>query len=262
MLCFHSVPDAAPRNVTVINSGSQTIYLSWLPPPLDKLNGDITGYVVKIFGLREMDIGNVTSYSIGGLNASSSYSFSVAAKTRVGSGPFSEPVSIVTHHGGKFRKSFITFSYYFFVAESPAPVGVIAERISATQIRVSWPAAEKDAANVPILFYMVKYYPIRDDPRSRREESEFELIKTTTNLTINGLVPTQMYGVAVAINTEFGTGTFSDPIIVGCKLEYDILASALPMCNIFYTVSESSLFQLFFTGAIECQQWIVSCLLQ
>lgn len=146
------------------------------------------------------------------------------------------------------------------MAESPAPVGVTAERISATQIRVSWPAAEKDATNVPILFYMVKYYPIRDDPRSRREESEFELIKTTKNLTIDGLVPTQMYGVSVAINTEFGTGAFSDPIIVGCKLEYNTLAIALPMCNISYTVSESSLFQLFFTGAIECQQWIVSCL--
>lgn len=118
MLCFHSVPDAAPRNVTVINSGSQTIHLTWFPPPLDKLNGDITGYIVKIFGLREMDIGNVTSHSIGGLNASSSYSFSVAAKTRVGPGPFSEPASIVTHHGGKFRKIFY-YNFIFFFWQNP-----------------------------------------------------------------------------------------------------------------------------------------------
>ena len=106
------------------------------------------------------------------------------------------------------------------MTESPAPVGVSVERISATQIRVSWPAAKQDAANSPILSYMVRYYPIRTEFRSRREEEDFKLIDTKTNVTIDGLVPSLTYGVAVAINTEFGTGTFSDDIIVGCKFVY------------------------------------------
>ena len=50
-----------------------------------------------------MEIDNVTSHSIGGLNASSTYRFSVSAKTSVGPGPFSKPVSLVTHHGGICR---------------------------------------------------------------------------------------------------------------------------------------------------------------
>ena len=110
MILF-SVPDAFPRNLTAINSGPQGVFLSWVPPPLNKHNGVITGYVVKIIGLRELDVDNTTSHSIGGLNASSSYSFSVAAKTSVGPGPFSKPVSVVTHHGGNAGKTLSAILY-------------------------------------------------------------------------------------------------------------------------------------------------------
>ena len=100
--------------------------------------------------------------------------------------------------------------------ESPAPEGVSAHRISATQIRVTWPLAEKDRAHSPILSYTVKYYPLRNDSRSRRE-TDVKLIDAKTNITISGLVPILAYGVAVAANTAYGTGSFSDLVTVGCK---------------------------------------------
>ena len=75
--------------------------LQWLPPAFDNRNGDITGYIVKIFGIAEREIGNVTSHTVGGLNASTTYSFSVAARTLVGLGPFSQPAYVQTLHGGK-----------------------------------------------------------------------------------------------------------------------------------------------------------------
>jgi hypothetical protein len=75
-------------------------------------------------------------------------------------------------------------------------------------------------------------------------------------VTIGGLVPSLTYGVAVATNTEFGTGTFSDAITVGRKF---VDSNLLNVKN-FIAVSEYSRFQLFFTGAIDCQQWVVSCL--
>ena len=261
IVILFSVPDAFPRNLTAINSGPQGVFLSWVPPPLNKHNGVITGYVVKIIGLRELVVDNTTSHSIGGLNASSSYSFSVAAKTSVGPGPFSEPVSLVTHHGGNagkpFHQSLILYSSPL-CTESPAPEGVSAERISATQIRVTWPAVEDNAANSPILSYVVKYYPVRSDPRSRREEPDFKLIQTDTNVTIGGLVPSLTYGVAVATNTEFGTGTFSDVITVGRKF---VDSNLLNVKNFFCSVRVQPLsIVLYWSNRLSAMDCKLSCI--
>jgi hypothetical protein len=135
------VPDAAPVDLTATNGNVGVVTLHWSPPPLDKQNGDIIGYIIKILGLQDRGIHNVTSYDVSGLNASSYYSFSVAAMTIVGTGPFSSLSSIVTIQG-----------------VSLAPAGVSAERISATQIRVSWPRVG-DETSPHILSYTVKYYP-------------------------------------------------------------------------------------------------------
>jgi hypothetical protein len=103
-------------------------------------------------------------------------------------------------------------------------------------MKVSWPLLI--TSEMAILFYTVKYYALGTVLRARREvEQDIKLINTTKNLTIDGLHPSFTYNVAVAVNTIIGRGNFSDEITVG--------------------LSENSLFQLFFSGAIDCQKWIV-----
>ena len=91
-------------------------------------------------------------------------------------------------------------------------------RISATQIRVTWPFSAKDERDSPISFYTVKYYSLKGDSRSRRDvEQDLAFIDVTRNVTIDGLDPTLTYKVAVAANTASGRGSFSEEITVGCK---------------------------------------------
>ena len=195
--------------------------MQWSPPEFHNRNGDLIGYVIRIFGIRDSSIGNVTIHTVGALNASTSYSFAVAARTVAGLGPFSKPVYVRTLEGGKCIDSIhFTISIFSIMCpESPAPVGVSAMRISATQIRVSWPKVSKDGANSPILSYTVKYYTLSSDSRSRRE-IDVKFINTDTNVTINDLVPILEYGVAVAANTAYGMGTFSEAITVGCESSF------------------------------------------
>ena len=99
-----------------------------------------------------------------------------------------------------------------------APRGVSAQRISATQFKVTWPQFTKDDANVPVLCYTIKYYPLISELRSRREvKPNIELVNTTNNITIEGVDPILYYNVSVAANTEVGFGNFSKEITVGCK---------------------------------------------
>jgi hypothetical protein len=215
------VPDASPVNITVANLNPGSVALHWLPPPLEKCNGHVTGYTIKtVDGLtpdKDREIDNLTSHTMGSLNFEHHYEFAVAARTKVGHGPFSAPSPIVTLPGAP-----------------SAPVGVSAARLSATQMSVSWP---KDQAHSwRILHFTVKYSALSSDSRSRREV-DAQLVDTKTNITIHNLEPATMYGVAVAANSASGMGEFSDEIIVG--------------------FSENILFQLFVEGAIDCQEWVL-----
>ena len=105
----------------------------------------------------------------------------------------------------------------FFLVPPPPTVGE-AERITATQIRISWsPSTTSDSAEPVTEYFTVKYYPFSGDSRSRRAaESIAEFVRTTQNeVTINSLDPTLSYVVSVAATTEVGTGNFSNDITVG-----------------------------------------------
>jgi hypothetical protein len=96
---------------------------------------------------------------------------------------------------------------------------------------VSWPVL---TSSLPILSYTIKYYAL-EEVQANRDMEKF--INTTKNLTITELHPTFTYSLALAANTIAGRGNFSDEITVG--------------------LSENSLFQIFFSGAIDCQEWVL-----
>ena len=144
----------------------------------------------------------------------------------------------------------------------PAPELGGADRITPTQIRVYWSAVPKNESGEPITYYTVKYYPLTVEVRSRRAASVLvNYLNTSENeLVISGLDPVSSYAVSVAANSEAGLGTFSNETTAGCKFLYIMKLVVHTIIKLYYifVVSENSLFQIFFFGAINCQQWVVS----
>ena len=107
MLCnSHShittaVPHSPPSSISVeVRSGTE-VTLSWQPPPFQDQNGPITYYflIVRelVFGLGESQT-NVTtlSYTLTGLEEYNNYSFTIAAATEKGLGPYTMVYNFTT----------------------------------------------------------------------------------------------------------------------------------------------------------------------
>ena len=95
------VPTGAPENSSYFNVTSSTFTLTWNAPPFEEQNGDIIGYVVNVSRSDEQSHPSTItvkalSFTATSLSQDTIYEASVAAMTRVGVGPFSEPISIKT----------------------------------------------------------------------------------------------------------------------------------------------------------------------
>jgi hypothetical protein len=125
--CIHvhthtTAPSASPIWLTVRSNHPTSVQLSWGAVPRDQQNGEITGYSVQVEGpgaTRDIQIATAvsgrmppirrphslmenayTSEEVSDLRPSTEYSFSVSAKTEVGSGP-AISVSFVTPQEGE-----------------------------------------------------------------------------------------------------------------------------------------------------------------
>ena len=100
-----SAPSIAPGCLNVTHSLPTTAKLSWTLLPMEKQNGIITGYTVQVEGpdsSREVSVPNTstTSVEVPGLMPFTSYTFSVSAMTKAGTGP-AATISSTTPEGGK-----------------------------------------------------------------------------------------------------------------------------------------------------------------
>ena len=91
--------------MVVINSTA--ILISWDPPPFLDQNGDIIGYELMITNQNRtnssaiiVNVTNTTSYVATMLREFEVYSIEIAARTSVGLGPFSDPLSNRTSEDG------------------------------------------------------------------------------------------------------------------------------------------------------------------
>ena len=86
-------------------TGSRTVTVRWLPPPLEQQNGQIVYYLLVItdrqLGSNTELNSTTTSFMATGLKEYNNYSCIVAAATTVGLGPYSLPVRFTTLQGGK-----------------------------------------------------------------------------------------------------------------------------------------------------------------
>ena len=83
------------------------ILISWNPPPFLDQNGDIIGYQLMVTNQNRTNssaiiynVTNITSYVATMLEEFVVYSIEIAARTLVGFGPFSDPVSNLTLEDG------------------------------------------------------------------------------------------------------------------------------------------------------------------
>ena len=84
---------------------SESVQVSWQPPPLEDRNGLISGYLVRVLGINTRDnyllpLVNDSSVVVDSLHPFYAYRFSVAAQT-VAIGPFSAAVTQKLPEGGK-----------------------------------------------------------------------------------------------------------------------------------------------------------------
>ena len=99
-----SAPSAAPSSVKVhvSNGTSTTITVQWEMVPCIHRNGEITGYSVR-YGVQgritqtmSVSGADTTEITISNLMSSTNYSIEMAAMTRTGTGPYSDPITVET----------------------------------------------------------------------------------------------------------------------------------------------------------------------
>ena len=91
-LYLHAAPDGSPRNATVAVLDSSSVECRWLPPLAEDVNGDITGYIIRVTGQDTDEMieltTNETNILVENLHPFYSYAFTAAALTEAGLGPF------------------------------------------------------------------------------------------------------------------------------------------------------------------------------
>ena len=102
---FHViVPIAGPTNVSGTAIDSETVFLTWNPPPFDQQNGFIHYYVVNVTeldtGYDFVQIATGTELILYSLHPYYTYVFEISAVT-VDEGPFSLPIAVQTEQDGK-----------------------------------------------------------------------------------------------------------------------------------------------------------------
>lgn len=104
MLLFsHLGPSQAPQYVESTAYNSSSVYLKWNPPPENSHNGVIVSYQVIIQGGASWDVlSNVTvsastpTLLLTNLTSGVRYRVMIAAVTKIGFGPFTDPIILPT----------------------------------------------------------------------------------------------------------------------------------------------------------------------
>lgn len=117
--CLYTAPSAPPQNIRVTAITSESLKVTWDPPPADKQNGDIRGYRVYYSEVQsrkdfkeanKIDIldPNQRTQMIEQLRKYTAYNIWVSAFTDIGDGPTSDVVAEQTKEDGKIYN---TISY-------------------------------------------------------------------------------------------------------------------------------------------------------
>ena len=99
------MPSGYPTNIEVRAVSSRMSTLSWDQPNHEDRNGIIIGYVINVTNTRRSETlqytSNTTALTLSTLSPYTTYYYIVAARTSVGTGPFSAVITLQTPQNGK-----------------------------------------------------------------------------------------------------------------------------------------------------------------
>lgn len=123
---IHTGPSASPSDIEIPHWSAKSITLSWSRPKDEELNGELTGFVVRVNTTKSVNESrlrtkrevtqvsviynvskNMTSFTLDDLKPATKYSFEIAAATSEGIGPFSKPVHQTTGEDGELEYSIL-----------------------------------------------------------------------------------------------------------------------------------------------------------
>ena len=185
----------------------------------DTPNGIIIQYEVQYSVNSTTSLVNFTDTLMGtveGLSPGTIYTLQIRAYTRVGTGPFSNGITVMTLPECKLQIHFYSIIVIFMFPLAPAPVpSVTTQSISSSMLTINW--MEPDVPNGVITHYTVFYLPvsgpygpIMNSNRRKRQlaqDGEFAMNFTGTSGTLtnlNGSVTYRIQVSAVAINNLVG----------------------------------------------------------
>ena len=118
---FYPAPSGSPGGLNVRHSLPTTAELSWSAVPVEKQNGAVTGYNVKVEGPDspgEVPVhgAGTTSIQIPRLRPFTSYTFNVSAMTKAGTGP-AATISSKTPEGGEMLIIVLGYCIYWEVLQ-------------------------------------------------------------------------------------------------------------------------------------------------
>ena len=190
--------------------------LSWDPPNFEDRNGIIIGYVINITNVRTNEASeytsNTTALTLSTLSPYTTYHCIVAARTSVGTGPYTAVLSLQTSPEGiRSNVLFLAYLVYtdtiLFPVPSSPPQTPHGNAISSTTITLFWSPPPADMQNGIIVQYAINITEV-ETGRS------FSLFSSTTTVNVISLHPYYTYNCAIAAATIIGVGPYTNIITV------------------------------------------------
>lgn len=192
-------PTAPPSNVRGHNISSTSILVEWDEVPAFDQNGIITSYNVTYHSLTENHRNSTTvdfpgrQLTLIGLKEFVKYKITVSASTKIGPGPASFPIIVITDED----------------KPSAPPANVKGRSTSSTSILVEWGKVPSADRNGIITSYNITYHSLTESP-SDSTTVDFP----GRQVTLMGLKKFVNYSITVFASTVVGNGPASDPIFV------------------------------------------------
>ncbi|XP_026677051.1 Down syndrome cell adhesion molecule-like protein Dscam2 [Diaphorina citri] len=199
-------PTAEPSGLHAVAISSDSIRVTWSPPPAHLTNGDLLGYYL---GYREQGFGRQNSYNfttipnrsdgagvatLTGLRKYRKYDIVVQAFNEKGPGPMSSEVSVQT------------------LEDVPAapPLDITCSALSSTSLSVTWQPPPLLLQNGEILGYKVYYENMRELPMENIETGVKQ--SKETKISLKGLHKYCNYSIHIWAFTRVGEGVRSKPV--------------------------------------------------
>jgi hypothetical protein len=181
---LEETPSAPPQNLTVFAVHSRLLVFSWMPPPADTQNGVIRSYRVSVSVTETRQSFFLflegTELEFDSAHPFYTYTFSVAAETVIGAGPFGVDVTLTAPED----------------VPTGAPQSLAAIAVSSSSIRITWSPPAEEQQNGIIRMYHINVAELPTGIVQETVAYGDETIKI-----VNNLHPYYMYECAVAAFT-------------------------------------------------------------